>query len=224
LAGNPNGVWSYGKFAPGPINPATFALDSYAHSVAGTQGGLDIYSFASGGDPFNLDPPYVSHNPFNSITVLTFPGGTVVYQPHQAGMHPGPAGEYSVVRFVPPAAADLYMAATFSSIDFGQGTTTDVHVWKNSTNLFDGAVNPGTSATFAPVSPIHLGSGDVLYLIVGVGSNGNYFYDSTGVSATLSNTPVPEPSALALLGAAAIAGFTARKRKPSASRQCPAHP
>ena len=150
LASNPNGVWSYGIFAPGTINPASFSLNLYPHTVAGSQGMLDIYSNVQNGDIFNLNPPYVSHNPLDSLTVLTFPGGQVIYQPHEAGMHPGPNGEYSVARFTAPNTADLYLAATFSAIDFGQGTTTDVHIWRNSTSLFDSAVNPGTSTTFAP--------------------------------------------------------------------------
>jgi probable HAF family extracellular repeat protein len=39
----------------------------------------------------------------------------------------------------------------------------------------------------------------------------------------LTPTTVPEPSALALLGVAAVAGFTARRKMPSATRRLPAH-
>jgi hypothetical protein len=50
-------------------------------------------------------------------------------------------GEYGLVRWTAPADGFLSIATTFTGIDLGTGTTTDVHVLQNGSPLFDGLVN-----------------------------------------------------------------------------------
>src|SRR5262245_21326307 len=179
LIANPSGFWSYGTFSPAAINPSTFALNAFPH----IDQGLQFYSSAILPPPQmnGSHPPYVSHNP--SSTPVTYESGTIIYQGNQMGMHPGQDGKYSVLRFIPPSSGDFSVAVTFSSIDFSLGTTTDVHLWKNSTALFNGFVNPGTSTSFLDMS-LHLEPTDSLYYIVGFGPNLNWASDSTGLNTS----------------------------------------
>ena len=187
-ASNPAGPWSYGYLPAGALNTASFALYTNSVAVPGTSPAtnIDYWNLSS---PFN---PSVFHNPSNGIVQLT----TVTIQPGQAGLHPGPNGEYSVYRFTAPATASYALSALFTGIDTG-GTTTDVHVFNNGVALFNGNIN-GFGATQYFATTLKLGAGDRIDFVVGVGSNGAFFNDSTALDARL--TAVPEPTSFALVG------------------------
>jgi hypothetical protein len=197
---NPNGVWSYGVLSPGAVpNAATFSL----YPGHGNTAGIDFVGVDNNG---LSDPPYVSHNP----TGTTISVSTVTYGPGQAGFHPGSNGAYSDYRFTAPATGSYALSALFTGIDHG-GTTTDVHVLDNGAALFNGNVN-GYLSTASFSTTLALAAGDRVDFVVGFGTNGNYFNDSTALNATLALNPaavVPEPSSLALLalGGAALAGW-----------------
>ena len=203
LASNPNGVWSYGSLAGGSSpNASTFAL----YPSNGTASGIDFWGPTSA-----LSPPVDFHNP--NATVLTF--STITMQPGQAAFHPGPNGEYSVYRFTTPTAGSYSLSALFTGIDVG-GTTTDVHVLVNNSPLFNGSIN-GYNDLNTYSTTLALGVGDQVVFVVGFGSNGNYFNDSTALDATLklNATAVPEPATLTMLGfgIAGLAGYGWRRRK-----------
>src|SRR2546423_3979298 len=108
---------------------------------------------------------------------------TVVQPPDTLNVHPGPHGERGVVKWTAPAAGTYTVAGRFQGIDTG-ATTSDVAVAKNGTTLFSGQVN-GYGAT-APFSlSVTVSAGDAIEFSVGVGSNGNYNNDSTGLAATI---------------------------------------
>ena len=65
--------------------------------------------------------------------------------PGQFALHPGPGGEYAVVRYVAPEAGEASIDAVFTGLDIF-GTTTDVHVLLNGNALFDGLVPEPTTA------------------------------------------------------------------------------
>lgn len=203
-ANNPNGVWSYGTLAPGATPDAnTFQLYS-GHT---TSSGLQFWGQAS--NP--ALPPYVAFNPTNSP--ITF-AGTVQYGARRAGLHPGPDGTYSDFRFTAQIAGTYDLAALFTGIDFAGPTTTDVHVLLNGASLFSGAVTAfGSGPSYA--STLSLAAGDRVDFAVGFGSNRSYFFDSTGLDATLTlhTTAVPEPGSLTLLGIAATAATSWRLRR-----------
>ena len=114
-------------------------------------------------------------------------------------MHPGPQDQYSVIRFTAPSAGTYQLATSFYGLDFVGPTTTDVHVLLDGTSLFNGEVDgfgAGSGPSFR--SNLKLLQGDTVDFAVGFGSNGTYFNDSTGITATLA-VGIPEPASLILL-------------------------
>ncbi len=194
---NPNGVWSYGQE---PTLGGTFSL----LTTKGNVSGIDYWNAGGGG----LTPPEVFHN--GTSQAISY--STITIQPGQLAFHPGPQDQFTTIRFTSPVAGSFSLASSFTGIDVA-GTTTDVHVLLNGTSLFGGLVNGyGNTATFD--STITLNVGDILDFEVGYGTNNNYTSDSTGISAVLTPSIVPEPASITLL-AVGLAGacHAARRRK-----------
>jgi len=197
---NPTGVWSYGQSA---------TLGSLFHFY--TQSGPDnadsppanLLDTWNGGTSGVFAVPAVYHNGTSGI--VSFNGGTITFQPGELGFHPGPLGQFSVVRFTAPFTGTYDLVSFYRPLDVH--TTTDVHVLLNDVSIFDGLVNPGLPASFA--ANLTLIAGDRLDFAVGVGLNGNFSNDSTGLSASLTTAAVPEPSTLVMLSIVlAIFGVT----------------
>lgn len=121
----------------------------------------------------------------------------------------GSGGEYCHARWTAPDAGIFDITAEFSGVDFVAGTTTDVHVSPNGVSLFNGSVDSfvgyDDSASFGPTpsssfstTAVPVSNGDIIDFTVGFGSNGNFYYDTTTPSATIST--VPEPATILLLG------------------------
>ena len=174
--GNPNGVWSYGY---APTLTGAMVLDTQT----ATGGPLEAWQGAIASDG---NPSVVKNTSGSSYTP-----GTNTWLPYQMIQHPGPNGEVSIVRFTAPAAGSYALLASFIGQD---GTSTDVHVFKNGASIFDGAINGYGNAT-GYASIVLLGMGDTLDLRVGFGSNGTFYNDSTGTG--LSVQAVPEPASMA---------------------------
>jgi hypothetical protein len=102
-------------------------------------------------------------------------------------MHPGPAGQVSVLRWTAPAAGSYDVTAAFRALD-AQPATTDVHVLHNGVSKFDGTVNATMSGP-AYAGTLALQAGDTVDVAVGYG-NGSYNYDTTAVSFRI-NRSVP---------------------------------
>ena len=174
---NPSGTWTFGAAAApgGSVTPFAELLypypDMMQRDVAAGQ--LPGMFLNTGSTP---------------MTVYT----SVDLEPGLLTLHPGPTGQYSVALWTAPTAGLLNMNIQFLGVDI-TGTTTDVHVLHNSTELHQGPVNGyyvGPSWTDA----FQVHAGDTIALAVGYGSNGSYYYDSTGLRATLTLSPViPEP-------------------------------
>src|SRR5262249_33630739 len=86
---NPHGVWSYGWSS---TLGSTFVLD-LEHQV---REGLDQWR----GNLADDGNPAVYHNGTEHEIVL---GGTALFEPGELGIHPGPDGEYAIVRWTAPA-------------------------------------------------------------------------------------------------------------------------
>lgn len=176
---NPNGAWSYGRSA----------------APGGTMTLLTATAFSSGGElAVWIGPggyPDVGVNTTNS----PYTGGSVTVGPGQGLLHPGPSGEYAVVRYELQAAATATLDLMLEGID-SHPTTTDFHLLKNGVEVFGGII-----ASFQNVQSFSqtysFSSGDVIELAVGYGTNNDYTFDSTGFYLTLSDA-VPEPGAMSL--------------------------
>lgn len=104
--------------------------------------------------------------------------------PGSLAFHPGPQGQYAVVRFTAPEAGDYAVSAAFSGIDRSP-TTTDVYVLCRNKPVFQGWLNlrgQGNRAAYS--GKLALASGDAVDFVVGWG-NGTHVCDSTGLDARL---------------------------------------
>ena len=196
---NPNGVWTFGSRTLGNLNAAGLSV----YTVPGSQFGWD-QSWSSG------SLPTVTRNATNSTQTFS----TVTYAPYQVGLHPGFSGEYSIVRWTAPTSGAFSLASTFTGIDCCF-TSTDIHVLVNGTSYFSNFVyGYGNSQSYS--NTFALIAGDNVELVVGYGSNGNFFDDSTGLDLTINAvTATPEPASVALLatGLLVVGGFSRRRRR-----------
>jgi len=126
--------------------------------------------------------PWVGLNP-TSQTIralgITWPAG------HLA-LHPGPAGEFSAVRWTAPAPGQVQVAATFTGL--AERATTDVHLLHNGRSLFTGLLNlKGSPNEVRFQKSLAVALGDTLDCVVGYG-NGNYGADTTGLAFSVNTT------------------------------------
>jgi hypothetical protein len=186
---NPNGVWSYGHTA---ALGSTFNL---------------FNNFFTTPDPEARSQMAA----WRESAVDDFLGVYQTFTPGTLLLHPGAAGQYSVLRFTAPLSGLYEFSGIFSG--FGQ-TTTDVHVLLNGSSLFDSTIN-GLGSTQAFSGLQSLGAGSILDFVVGTGANGNG-QDSTGLSLQFEAVPeaAPEPGTVGLITAGLIGVlFSARFRK-----------
>ena len=109
--------------------------------------------------------PWVGINP----TTQTIRALGITWPPGRLAFHPGPANEFSAMRWTAPAAGQYGVSATFTG--FAERATTDVHVLHNGKALFDGLINLGQSGNEAAFSrSIAIGQGDTIDFVVGSGN------------------------------------------------------
>ena len=200
---NPNGVWSYGW---------TQALGSsfIADAIHESEAGLDFWegSIANGATPGSF--PLVVHNG-TANTIIT--AGTVSVAPGQLALHPGPDNEYSVLRWTAPRNDAVSIRSVFDGFDFVGPTSTDVHVLHNGSSLFDDDVQGfGGSSAVTFNSVLTVAQGDTIDFAVGFGRNGSFFFDTTGLSATIATVPEPTARALFFVGSLGLLIHGLRRR------------
>jgi hypothetical protein len=164
---NPNGNWSFG-YSP----TLGGAVTLYTDSGVDTSDSLNYWRFDSGGIPGVY---------YNTNDTVQGPA-SVRLAPNQVTFHPGPSGQYSVIRFTVPASGPYALSAVFSGMD-QTGTTTDVHVLTNGVSTYDGTI-AGFGALATDKTVLTLTQGETVDFVVGAGGNG-YYYDSTGIAADL---------------------------------------
>jgi len=172
---NPNGVWSYGY-------STTLGGPMTLHAQRGNWAGLDFWR-----TDISLGVPAVYFNPANQT--VTNATGTVVLGSRQLSFHPGPNGEFCVIRFTAPTNGQYQISGAFTGVDTN-GTTTDVHILANG-SVINGVVNgfgPGSGPPFDLTASLQ--AGDHLDFAVGRGSN-DFSFDSTGLSAIITRTNPP---------------------------------
>ena len=176
IAQKPNGEWRYGWTAS-----LGASLHEYDTTNGDPQPGFDQWHDSSG------TAPTVGRN--ETSAPLTY-GGTMTVPVDVLHMHPGPAGQYSVVRWTAPA--DGRYRATFSFEGLQSccgGTTSGAAVLKDSDGgapLFTADIAGwGASSRVTAERSVTLATGGVIDFVVGWGSNDDYTADSTGLSATI---------------------------------------
>ncbi len=144
--------------------------------------GVDVWRTKAGSEP------WIAHNPLTGPVRSHF---SFDWSPGQVALHPGPRGEYSVVRFTAPAADRYAIDATFTGLPrygFNSDATTDVHILHNAKPLFEASLNiDGTPNGAAHRGEIELAKGDTVDFAVGFG-NGSHGSDSTALAATLRSS------------------------------------
>lgn len=178
---NADGAWSYGyRLGGGAFTPFTSHFKQFG-------AGLDTWSQSDGSCC-----ALVARN--NTGSALNYDDDAVTQPADLLNLHPGQAGERSVVRWTAPAAGTYLVQGRFQGIDTTR-TTTDVSVTHNGANVYTGSVNGfyNDGSPSAAVAPFALTrsvqAGDTLEFSVGVGSNGTYNNDSTGLSVSVGPTP-----------------------------------
>jgi endonuclease YncB( thermonuclease family) len=174
---NPNGVWRYGwSFTLG----SSFILSTDRR----VREGLDTWR----GDRAADGNTGAYHNGTGGPIILN---GSARYEPGQFGLHPGPAGEYAVVRYTAPKAGQAFLTSRFIGQDFfGTGTTTDVYVLLNGRTLLNGLVEGFGSRSAVPFSTsLAVLPGDTIDFAVGFGRNRTFGHDSTALAATITLVP-----------------------------------
>jgi len=168
---NADGAWSYG------YRPAGGAFTLFPSSANVFGAGTDSWTQPS----ISACCPFVTRN--NTGGTLPY-AGNVVQPTGMLNLHPGPSGERGVVRWTAPAAGTYVLSGSFQGIS-SSGTTSDVLIVHNGTTLFGANVNGfGATAPFA-VTRYDVQAGDTVEFSVGVGTNGNYNGDSTGLALTI---------------------------------------
>ncbi|MHB8898338.1 MAG: alpha-galactosidase [Thermoguttaceae bacterium] len=171
-------VW----FEPERVAPDTWLYDNHPEwllSSGPSQAPLaDLRSWSS--STLASSDPCVNYNPTSDVQQFA----NIRWEPGRLAFHPGPKGQYSVVRWTAPEAGSVGLDAAFLAID--AATTTSVHVLHNGKPLFQGAIRlDGAGPRALCRQNLDLKKGDTLDLVVGWG-NGAHVCDSTGLEARLT--------------------------------------
>ncbi len=168
---NPSGNWSYG----------------WEPTIGGAFNVYTNHWFDPGGWDGWGSVPGIAHS---DTSIELHPLGQMTIPPYSLWLHPGPGGELSVVRWTVPADGVCQIQATFTGVCGYNGaplTTTDVHVFHDSTELFGGDINVNGGGNTASMSATRaVQSGDWIDFMVGRGSDGDYGFDSTGLDAVVT--------------------------------------
>ena len=171
-------VW----FEPERVMPGTWLYENHPEwllkptAQANPLAGMRAWSASQVG----ASDPCVSHNPTPQERSMA----NIRWAPGSLSFHPGPQGQYAVVRFTAPEAGQYSVSASFSGIDRSP-TTTDVHVLCRGKPVFQGWLNlkgQGNQAAYSGKASLAIG--DPVDFVVGWG-NGTYVCDSTGLEARL---------------------------------------
>ena len=190
---------------------ADFAADFNKTTNPGTMGWIYGLETSLGGtlsvydthlnDPSGYNYWYSNANHSGDLTPAVFLNqgtGTINGDgPGQAGLHPGPDGQFSVARYTVPTTATATILGQFYAGDSG---SLNEYVQVNGVTQFVALPATGDqpfSFTYAAKA------NDRIDFIVGADAHG-YSFDTTPLSATITQ-PTPEPPTLAALGLGLLA-------------------
>lgn len=199
-AANPNGVWSYGYSVTlgGALILHTSTSPHPAYST-----------ISNWHTDLGYGVPVILRN--STAGTVTNDTGSIVLTPGQLASHPGTSGEFSIIRFTAPTAGLFNVTGAFQGADL-VGSTTDVHILLNGSSVLAGNVS-GFGAGSGPAfnTDLSLASGDRLEFVVGW-ANGDFTWDSTAISAVITQVPEPGAAAFFVIGGMVLA-LRARMRR-----------
>jgi hypothetical protein len=184
---NPNKVWQYGYSATNSLAPDQFRIDTQPEIT----GPVGFWHPATNSGPGPGYYPYVAYNSAKQTELGSSKGWSA--RSGEVAMEASNTGQYSLVRFVAPAAGTYSVSAKFAGVHFGLSTT-DVHVLHNGTSLFDAEIDgyggdpsfhkvQGSSPTADYSGKIAMKTNDTVTFAVGYGKNKTNFGDTTGLFA-----------------------------------------
>ncbi len=165
---NPNGAWSYGwtatlgsdwHFYP-EVNFPSNAIRWHDSSIE-SMGAPSLWKNTGTGSQYGVGPGQVS-------------------------LHPGPANQYSVLRWTAPFAGSYAVNAQFFT---GDGGDTDGNVLPMALSIFF-ADTTNTNPAYSHL--LTLSAGDTLDFVVG--SKGSFYSDNTPVNVTITTVPDVVPT------------------------------
>jgi hypothetical protein len=184
---NPTGVWRLAYTTDATLSTANLALEAFHDDVAnihfwhpGADGGTNLVDYY----------PYVAGNATTATT--TDVSNSWAVRDDQLAIEGSNSGQYAVVVFVAPEAGYYRMQADFEGIHF-RLSTTDVHVRRGDTPLFDALIDgyggdpafhaiEGASPRASYQGTVTLAAGDTLSFAIGYGANKTYNNDTTGLT------------------------------------------
>ncbi len=206
---NPNGVWSYGSYATGGVNPATLAIFATESNTFAPP--LEVWYNSPNGSPDGIDPNVI-YNPSASSYDGFIPGNSLTL---------GPYGGPVVVSFTVPTTGLYTTDATFTQTQSGNTTAgAYVFVYNPATLMATGgyiglAGSPtitgpgqaGVAATYS--SSLSLVAGERIDFVL-AGSENGYGNATTQLSANITSTP--EPTSVVVWGLAIASSLAAAAR------------
>jgi len=188
LAKNPNGAWEYGFSATNSLAADQFQLDQKSVMI----GPIGFWHPTQGDVP---GPGYYPYIAYNSTTDTQVGSKGWAISAGEIAMEASNSGQYSLVRFVAPRAGNYSVNVKFIGIHYGLSTT-DVHVLKNGSTVFDADIDgyggdpafhkvEGSSPRAEYSGQMPLKANDRLTFAVGYGKNKTNFGDTTGLSVRI---------------------------------------
>lgn len=193
---NPNGVWSSGYLS---TLSSQFVLFDQKRFVQD-----NVHIWVSSEVQLLDDPAFgknSSSSPVNGIN------------PNQVFLHPGPNGEYSVLRFISPSTGFFFLEVQFFEGDIGG---TDGYVILNGDSADPVYYAPSTSGNPKFDDALYLLAGDTVD--IAVGSLGDFYFDTTPINVSFTEQAVPEPQPI-ILALVAAGGFAVFARRRSAIKR-----
>lgn len=183
---NPSEMWQIGYSKTKSLSPDEFVLSSFADQS-------DVIGMWHPSSDAPGYYPYLGQNRAQESRVSTTQGWAL--RAGQIAMEASNSGQYSLLRFVAPAAGNYDVAATFEGIHYGLSST-DVHVLLNAESLFDNFIEgyggdpqyhriEGNNPSSSYSNEIKMKTNDILIFAVGYGRNENHYNDTTGLELAI---------------------------------------
>jgi len=179
LAGNPNGVWSYGR--QDTIGGAFTLLGTAKTNFANVP--IILWAISAS------TQPAIQHNDTTETVII---GGEGNYPPETTWFGPGVQGQpgnYVIARFTVPAGGDgTYQLVTAARPGYNASLQldTDFHVVRNNVEIFGVQLNGSQTADYT--NTLGLAAGDTIDFAVGRGADNSYIWSQLKIEATLDRT------------------------------------